>query len=42
MNDHVLCAIMLWEATARAKQAEMEATALRQEVERLKKEKEDA
>ena len=37
MNDHVLCAIMLFEATRRASQAELQIAALQQEMENLKK-----
>ena len=37
MNDHVVCAIMLFEATHRAKQAELQVAALQQEAENLKK-----
>ena len=35
-GDHIVCAIVLWEAQARCKQFEMENAALRQEIERLK------
>ena len=36
--NHALCAFILWEAQAKAKQFEMENAALRQEIERLKQE----
>lgn len=34
--DHTLCAFSLWEAQVRCKQLELEVSALRQEIERLR------
>lgn len=39
MNDHMICAVILWEQAVRAKRAELRAAALQAELDKLKSDK---